>query len=521
MMERRIVIFDTTLRDGEQSPGINLNTDEKLEIARHLAELRVDVIEAGFPIASPGDFEAVQRVSKEVKGPIIAGLARAMKRDIVRAAEALEHADKPRIHTFIATSDIHMKYKLMKEPDEVLEMAVEACRLAKRYVDDVEFSTEDATRSDKDFLCRVIAAAIEAGATTINIPDTVGYTTPEEYFELIKYIRSHTPRIDEAIISVHCHDDLGLAVANSLAAIRAGATQVECTVNGLGERAGNAALEEIVMALRTRSDRFHVDTNIKTEHIYRTSRLVSTLTGVAVQPNKAIVGANAFAHESGIHQDGMLKDPSTYEIMTPQSIGVPESVLVLGKHSGRHAFRSRLLEMGFDLSPIETDKAYDRFIKLTDRKKNVTDKDVRAIVEESIVHIPEAYNLEYFHVNSGNTAVATATVRVTYGDRRIEEAATGEGPVDAICKAIDRVTGMKIELDSYALQGVTSGKDALGEVVVRIRDNGNLYVGRGTSTDVIEASARAYLQAINRMIYDQQTTTSERGESLGQSIEQC
>src|SRR5690606_3846900 len=515
----RIRIFDTTLRDGEQSPGINLNTGEKLEIARHLAQLGVDVIEAGFPIASPGDFEAVQAIAREVRGPVIAALARAVEQDIVRAAQALEPAEKPRIHTFIATSPIHMKYKLRKSPEEVLEMAVQACRMAKKYVDDVEFSAEDATRSDWDFLCRVFQAAIEAGATTINIPDTVGYTTPDEFARLIAYIREHTPGIEKAVISVHCHDDLGLAVANSLAAVRAGATQVECTINGLGERAGNAALEEIVMALRVRGDHFQVDTGIVTEHIYRTSRLVSALTGVAVQPNKAIVGENAFAHESGIHQDGVLKEPSTYEIMTPASIGVPQSRLVLGKHSGRHAFRQRLTEMGYRLSDEEIEKAYARFIELCDKKKRVTDRDLQAIVEEEIVQVPEVYNLEYLHVTTGSTLVATATVRIAKGDQVVEEAATGEGPVDAVYRAIDRGTGIPIDLESYSLQGGTSGKDAVGEVVVRIRDNGNQYIGRGTSADVILASARAYLQAVNRLVHDRQAKAREEANPGGNKKE--
>ncbi len=514
-MMNRIRIFDTTLRDGEQSPGVNLNAQEKLEIARHLALLGVDVIEAGFPIASPGDFEAVRLIAKEIKGPTIAALARAVEQDIVRAAEAVEQAEKPRIHTFIATSPIHMKYKLRKEPDEVLEMAINACRTAKKYVDDVEFSAEDATRSDWDFLCRVFQAAIEAGATTINVPDTVGYTTPDEFARLIKYLQENTPGIEKAVISVHCHDDLGLAVANSLAAVVAGATQVECTINGLGERAGNASLEEIVMALRVRNDHFKADTGIVTEHIYRTSRLVSALTGIAVQPNKAIVGENAFAHESGIHQDGVLKERSTYEIMTPQSIGVPQSRLVLGKHSGRHAFRERLRELGYNLDASEIEKAYQRFIELADRKKHVTDRDIQAIVEEEIVQVPELFNLEYLHVTTGTTAISTATVRIAKGDEIKEEAATGDGPVDAVYRAIDRVTQIATDLESYSLQGVTSGKDALGEVVVRIRDNGNQYIGRGTSTDVIEASARAYLQAINRLVYDRQVKAQAQANPEG------
>ncbi len=507
-----IRIFDTTLRDGEQSPGINLNTDEKLEIARYLAQLNVDIIEAGFPIASPGDFEAVRTIAKEVRGPIVAGLARVTPRDIERAAEAVEPAEKPRIHTFIATSEIHMKHKLRKSPDEVLQLAGEACRLARRYVDDVEFSAEDATRSDWDFLCRIFAVAIEAGATTINIPDTVGYTTPEEFARLIRYVREHTEGIERAVISVHCHDDLGMAVANSLAAVGAGARQIECTINGLGERAGNAALEEIVMALRTRHDQYQTDTQVQTEQIYRTSRLVSTLTGVSVQPNKAIVGENAFAHESGIHQDGVLKERSTYEIMTPQSIGLPKNRLVLGKHSGRHAFRERLKELGYDLTTDEADNAYQRFIVLADKKKSVTDRDIQAIIEEEIVQVPELYNLDYLHVSTGNTAVSTATVRIARGDDLFVEAATGDGPVDAAYRAIDRVTKMEINLESYSLQGVTGGKDALGEVVVRIRDNGRQYIGRGTSTDVIEASARAYLQAVNRLLHDRQLSGAEGPE---------
>lgn len=507
----RIRIFDTTLRDGEQSPGINLNAEEKLEIARQLERLGVDVIEAGFPQASQGDFEAVRTIANAVRGPVIAALARALPGDIDRAAEAVSGAVKPRIHTFIATSDIHMKYKLSKTPDEVLEMAVEAVRRARRYVDDVEFSAEDATRSDPAFLCRVFEAVIEAGATTINIPDTVGYTTPGEYAELIRYIRANTKGIEKAIISVHCHNDLGLAVANSLAAITAGAQQVECTINGLGERAGNAALEEIVMALRTRADYYQTTTGIVTEQIYRTSRLVSTLTGVQVQPNKAIVGANAFAHESGIHQDGMLKERRTYEIMTPQSIGLPESRLVLGKHSGRHAFRTRLREMGYEnLSEEEINRAYESFIALTDRKKDISEKDIQAIVEERLVQAPEMYKLDYIQVITGNKAVATATVRVIKDEESYQEAACGDGPVDAVYRAIDRITGLKVQLESYSLQAVTGGKDALGEVSVRIRDNGNVYVGRGASVDVIEASARAYLQAINKMVYARMTGTADQ-----------
>lgn len=497
---RDIIIFDTTLRDGEQSPGVNLNNSEKLEIARQLTRLGVNVIEAGFPKASPGDFESVSMISRLVQGPTIAALARAVPADIELAAQALQAAAKPRIHVFIATSPIHMQYKLRKTPDEVLSMTTQAVTLARSLVDDIEFSAEDATRSDPDFLCQVFTAAIAAGATTINIPDTVGYTTPVEYGNLIQYVRQHTSGIEKAAISVHCHNDLGMAVANSLAAIMAGATQVECTINGLGERAGNAALEEIVMALATRADVFAARTGITTEQIARTSRMVATLTGVAVQPNKAIVGDNAFAHEAGIHQDGVLKERSTYEIMTPQSIGLSHNRLVLGKHSGRHAFRERLRELGYELSDHDVDKAYERFIELCDRKKAVADRDIQALVDEQIVQVTEVFNLEYLAVTTGNSTVPTATVRVRRGDDVVQEAACGDGPIDACYKAIDRVTGIETHLVNYSLGAVTGGKDALGEVTVQVRDNGHVFIGRGTSTDVVEASARAYLQAINKLV---------------------
>ncbi|MCL4514219.1 MAG: 2-isopropylmalate synthase, partial [Firmicutes bacterium] len=491
---------DTTLRDGEQSPGVSLQVKEKVEIAQQLARLGVDVIESGFPVASPGDFEAVQAVAEVVRGPVIAALARAVPGDISRAWEAVKNAARPRIHTFIATSPIHMAKKLNKEPEEVLKMAVEAVRMARGFTPDVEFSAEDATRSDPDFLRRIFGAVIEAGATVINIPDTVGYTTPVEFARLIEYVRAHTPGIDRVAISVHCHDDLGLAVANSLAAVAAGADQVECTVNGLGERAGNAALEELAMALRTRRDFFGVRTRLTTEQIYRTSRLVSTLTGMGVQPNKAIVGANAFAHESGIHQDGVLKNRATYEIMTPESIGLSANRLVLGKHSGRHAFKERLQELGYVLSDAEVQKAFERFIDLADRKKEVSDQDIESIIEGEIASAPVVYKLEYLHVASGNTTVPTATVSLSYEGRTLEEAACGDGPVDAVFKAIDRITGLTVNLADYQLKAVTSGKDAQGEVVLRVRDDGHFFTGRGVSTDVIEASARAYLQAVNKLI---------------------
>lgn len=497
----RIFVFDTTLRDGEQSPGVNLNVEGKIEIATQLARLRVDVIEAGFPVASPGDFAAVKAVAAQVEGPVIAALARATEKDIDRAWEALKYARKPRIHTFIATSPVHMRCKLRKSPDEVLSMGVEAVRYARSLANDVEFSAEDAARSDRGFLCEVFAAVIEAGATVINIPDTVGYSTPREFADLVSYVRAHTAGIHKAIISVHCHDDLGLAVANSLAAVTAGATQVECTINGLGERAGNAALEEVVMALKTRQDYFGVSLDIDTRHIYRTSRLVSTLTGVFVQPNKAVVGDNAFAHESGIHQDGILKERTTYEIMAPESIGLPESRLVLGKHSGRHAFNERLKALGYSLSREEMERAFSRFTDLADKKKQVSDRDVEAIIEDELVATPAFFELQYVHVISGNHAVPTATVRVKSGDTIVEKAACGDGPVDAVYKAVDAATGIQTHLVSYSLNAVTGGKDALGEATVRVKDNGNMYVGRGTSTDVIEASAKAYVQAINKVVH--------------------
>ncbi|MGE5552593.1 MAG: 2-isopropylmalate synthase [Betaproteobacteria bacterium] len=498
---RKVLIFDTTLRDGEQTPGVSLNVAEKVEIARQLARLGVDVIEAGFPVASPGDFAAVQAVAREVKGPVVCGLARAVPGDIERAWEALREAARtPRIHTFIATSPIHLQYKLKKTPDEVLAMAVEAVKFARRFTPDVEFSAEDATRSDPAFLARVFAAVIEAGATTINVPDTVGYTTPQEMTELLEYLKENVPGLDRVTLSVHCHDDLGLAVANSMAAVAAGAGQVECTVNGLGERAGNAALEEVVMGLRTRSQFYQASTGIVTELIYRTSRLVSTLTGVAVPPNKAVIGANAFAHESGIHQDGVLKARQTYEIMTPESVGFTQSRLVLGKLSGRHALRARLKELGYTLTAAEFAKAYARFLEVADRKKEVSDQDLEALIEGEVLAAPEIYQLDYLHVASGNTTVPTATVRLTRDGAAYEEAACGDGPVDAAYRAVDRITGLSVNLMEYNLRAVTGGKDALGEVLVKVKDNGHRFVGRGTSTDIIEASVRAYLQAINKVV---------------------
>lgn len=501
-MSEKIIIFDTTLRDGEQSPGASLNTKEKLEIAKQLARLGVDVIEAGFPISSPGDFEAVNLIAKKVKGPIICGLARATTADITRCAEALKPARKRRIHTFIATSDIHIEKKLRKTREEVIDLAVKAVKLAKNYTDDVEFSCEDATRSDRDYMCKVIQAAIDAGATTINIPDTVGYSNPFEFGDLIRYIKTNVPSINKVILSVHCHNDLGLAVANSLAAILAGARQVECTINGIGERAGNASLEEIVMNIKTRHDYFKVTTDVDTKQIWRTSRLVSTLTGIPVQPNKAIVGANAFAHESGIHQDGVLKERLTYEIMTPESVGWVGTHMVMGKHSGRHAFRVRLAELGYtDLSETELDEAFKRFKILADKKKEIYDDDLIAIVEEQLTTFPETYTLDYVSITSGNAVLPTATVRLIKEGKPFVDAGIGNGPVDAVYKTIAKMTAFKGNLLDFKIKSITGGTDAQGEVSVTLEENGLKVVGRGSSTDVLVASAKAYINAINKLIY--------------------
>lgn len=503
-MSDKVWIFDTTLRDGEQSPGVSLNTHEKLDIARQLRKLGVDIIEAGFPIASQGDFEAVKNVALNVKGVTVAGLARASVKDIDRAWEAVKDADQARIHTFIATSDIHLKHKLRMERDQVIEAAVAAVKYAKKYTSDVEFSAEDAFRSDLEFLCRVIEAAIAAGATTVNIPDTVGYATPSEFGGFIREIGERVPNIDKAVISVHCHNDLGLAVANSLAAVANGAQQVECTVNGIGERAGNASLEELVMALYTRKPFFNKTTDIKTDEIYRTSRLVSNLTGMRIQPNKAIVGKNAFAHESGIHQDGVLKERSTYEIMNPELIGLNINNIVLGKHSGRHAIKDRMIELGYHLSGEEIEKTFVKFKELADKKREIKDEDLIAIVENEVLTVPETYLLEYLHISSGTSVIPTATIRLNRSGEMLEEAACGDGPVDAIYKAIDKITGITCTLQLYNLQAVTGGKDALGEVTVKILPNGGntkTFLGRGVSTDILEASTKAYLNAVNKVVF--------------------
>jgi len=502
-MSERIIIFDTTLRDGEQSPGASMGERAKVEVARQLERLGVDVIEAGFPISSPGDFEAVQAVAKAVTKPIVAGLARCVKGDIDAAAKAVEKAKKPRIHVFLATSKIHMKYKLKKAEEEILKLAVDSVKHAKEFVDDVEFSPEDASRTDLDFLATVFDAVVDAGATTVNIPDTVGYAIPDEFGNVIKHLRENTRNGRKAVISVHCHNDLGLAVANSLAAVANGARQVECTINGIGERAGNCSLEEVVMAIRTRKDVLNFRTGIKTREIIKASRLVSKLTGIIVQPNKAIVGHNAFAHEAGIHQDGMLKERTTYEIMKPADIGLTESRLVLGKHSGRHAFSERLKKLRYSLSRAEVDKAFAAFKVLADKKKEIYDEDIQALIEEQLVTIPPTYRLEYVQISSGTNTIPTATVCLKKDDNVLQDASCGDGPVDAAYKTIDRITKMKCRLMDYSLQAVTGGKDAMGEVVVRVRHHasGVEVTGRGTSTDIIEASAKAYVNAVNRLIF--------------------
>ncbi len=499
----RVIIFDTTLRDGEQAPGFSMNTAEKLEMARQLARLNVDVIEAGFPISSDEDFEATREVARQVGSlegaPIICGLSRVGLMDIDRCWEAVKYARRPRIHTFVATSDIHLKYKLRKSRAEILKASVEAVTHARGYCQDVEFSPEDASRSDFDYMCDVLEAVIDAGAGTINIPDTVGYAIPAEWMERISRIRERVRNSSRAVISVHCHNDLGQAVANSVAAITVGARQIECAVNGIGERAGNASLEEIVMALNTRRDFFGVETQVRTEEIFRTSRLLSHITGVHVQPNKAIVGENAFAHEAGIHQDGVLKEKLTYEIMRPQDIGRATNKLVMGKHSGRHALAARLKDLGFDLDEGALGKAFKNFKDLADKKKEIFDEDLIAIVKDEMAHVPETFKLDYLHTISGTGIIPSATVRLKKEEAVFQDSGVGDGPVDAVLNAIDAITGLKGRLQDYQLRSVTSGKDALGEVSVKVDFDGTLVFGKGSSTDVIEASARAYVNALNRL----------------------
>ncbi len=497
--QNMVKIFDTTLRDGEQSPGNTMNLQEKLRVARQLEILGVDIIEAGFPVSSQGDFDAVRQIAETIKISQVAGLARANTADIDRAWEAISVAEKPRIHTFISTSEIHLKYQLRKTEEEVLTIARKAVEHAKKYTPEVEFSAMDATRSDRDYLCRVFSEVIDAGAKTINVPDTVGYAVPDEFGDLIRYICENVPNITEAVISVHCHNDLGLAVANSLSAIANGARQVECTVNGIGERAGNASLEEIVMILHTRQDLYGLDTSIRTEKIYPTSRLITSITGVAVQPNKAIVGANAFAHESGIHQDGLLKEKITYEIMTPESVGMTKSSIVLGKHSGSHAFRKRVEELGFALDEKELKRSFERFKNLADKKKEVFDEDIEAIIAEEVLRPADVYKMLHMTISSGSVAIPSATVEMEVSGEVIKDAAFGDGPVDAAFKTISKITRTKSRLLKYVVSSITGGTDAQGEVSVRLEEDDYVVVGQGAHVDIIMASALAYINALNRL----------------------
>ncbi|MFH1824934.1 MAG: 2-isopropylmalate synthase [Candidatus Firestonebacteria bacterium] len=499
-MREKIIIFDTTLRDGEQVPGASIAKDEKIEIARQLEKLNVDVIEAGFPISSPGDLISVREIARVLKKPIIAGLARAVKKDIDACREALKSAKKPRIHTFIGTSDIHVKYITNTTREEVLRRAVEAVKYARNYCDDVEFSPMDASRTDFDYLCQVVEETIKAGASTINIPDSVGYAEPEEFGELIRKLLNIVPNINKTVLSVHCHNDLGLATANSLSAIKNGARQIECTINGLGERAGNASLEEIVMTLKVRKDIYKVDTDIKTEEIYRTSRLVSRFTGMLVQSNKAIVGQNAFAHASGIHQDAILKKESTFGIMTPKSIGIPGHEIVLTSRSGRHALVHRLSELGFGVSKKELNGIYQKFLEIADKKKEIFDDDLITLMEiQGKKGLEALYHLEYIYVATGNKMVPTATVSIKTGNKIYKSASIGDGPVDATYKAINEIVKENVKLIDYQIKSVTSGKEAQGEVTVRIKKGEREVNGRGISTDIIEASAKAYLDALSKM----------------------
>ena len=501
-MDDRVLIFDTTLRDGEQSAGVGMTVEEKLEIARQLERLNVDVIEAGFPISSPGDFEAVQTIAREVRKPIIAALAHANAKAVERAAEALKDAAHARIHVFISSSDQHIQHQLRKNREEVVEMAAKNVALARKHTDDVEFSPMDSSRTEKEFLAHMVRATVAAGATTINIPDTVGYAIPEEFAELITYLREAVPELGDTVrLSVHCHDDLGMSVANSLAAVKAGARQVEGCINGLGERAGNAALEEVIMALRTRADYFGVDTQVDTKQLYATSRMISQISGFAVQPNKAVIGRNAFRHASGIHQDGLLKERTTYEIMDPHDVGVPRSELVLGKLSGRHGLNARLQELGYSPTDDELGSIYEAFKELADKKREVTDRDLIALMGHERMAVAETYTLDAVQVSCGSNAVATATVQLTDKDGgQHTEAATGTGPVDAIYCAINRIVNVPNELTEFSVNSVTEGIDAIGEVSIRIEQDGREYVGRGADTDIIVASARAYMNALNRLL---------------------
>lgn len=509
----RVLIFDTTLRDGEQSPGATLNLEEKLAIAHQLARLGVDVIEAGFPISSPGDAASVRRVAEDVKGPIIAGLARCNPKDILCAWDAVKAAERPRIHVFIATSDIHLEHKLKMTRDQVRQTTKDMVAYARSLCADIEFSPEDAGRSDPAFMKEIVTIAADAGATTVNVPDTVGYTQPDEFGALIADVCSSLAGRN-VIVSVHTHNDLGLATANALAGVRAGARQVECTVNGIGERAGNCSLEEVVMALKTRSSFFDLTTNVDTTQIYKTSRMVSHYTGILVQPNKAVVGANAFAHEAGIHQDGVLKERSTYEIMDATSVGLSSNVLVLGKHSGRHAFKKRLEALGFNLSPDDLNRSFAAFKDLCDRKKEVTDRDLEAMVADETMAPTEVYKLLQVQVSCGSQSIPTATVRLQSPDgAELADAALGSGPVDAVYKAINRLVNVPNRLIEFSIQAVTAGIDAIGEVTVRVESDGRIFTGRGANTDIIVASSTAYVNALNKLLSAHKNSGNGNGKN--------
>lgn len=515
-MAERVYIFDTTLRDGEQVPGAKLAKEQKVEIAKQLAALNVDIIEAGFPISSPGDFAAVQAVAREVKGPVITGLARAIKKDIDTLWEAVRVAKRPRIHTFLGTSDIHIQKKFRSDREKVLAWCVDAVKYAKSFCPDVEFSTEDASRTDFDYLCRTIDAVIKAGATTINVPDTVGYATPQEMADRIRRLKERVPALDKVVLSMHCHNDLGLATANTLAGILAGARQAEVTINGIGERAGNAALEEVVMAIRTRKEVFgDLYTGINTKEIAKTSKMVSALMGLPVQRNKAIVGANAFAHSSGIHQDGIIKDRSTYEIIRPEDVGVQAHTFTLTARSGRAAIRHHLSALGHNLTDQQVDAVYEKFLSLADKKKEVRIEDLEVLVQEVLFKVPERYRLEHIQILSGTKATPMAALRVWRDKDLVEEAATGNGPIDAAYKCIERIVGRRFTLLDFGLNAITSGEDAVGEATVRVRTNGTIFTGAASSTDIIEAAVKAYLAAINRWMAAEEVERAGRRKGKG------
>ena len=512
--DNKVVIFDTTLRDGEQAPGCSMTLNEKLRVAAALRDLNVDIIEAGFPAASPGDFESVQNIASEIDGPTICGLARCNEKDIRRAWNAVKESDNPRIHVFVATSQIHREHKLQMAKEEIIRTATESVALARSLCADIEFSPEDAARTEPEYLAEVVQAVIQAGATTVNIPDTVGYTVPNEFYELFRYLKEHVQGIDAIRLSAHCHDDLGLAVANSLAAVQAGARQVECTINGIGERAGNCSLEEVVMALKTRHEYFGLETAIRTQRLYPTSRIVTAVTGMHAQRNKAIVGENAFAHEAGIHQHGMLKNSATYEIMRPEDVGLSRSNLVLGKHSGRHAFRERVEQMGFHMDDVELNRCFEEFKELADRKKDMYDRDIEAIIMNVDVGKAGPWKIEELHITAGTGTVAAAALLIRHEDgREIRDAAEGDGPVAAAFRALEQATGVKLTLKNFEVHGVTVGDDAQGEVTVTVEYNQQSYRGHAVSTDIVESAAFAYLEVINRVIRRQEAT-GEAAENI-------